>query len=194
MCAGVSCRWALQLSNRKLFYVHKDESLSSNTGANMSHSQNLISFWDNWEIHSLVFTFCRLLQDVSPTNLVLQAMPATFQMHLLCVWIIETTFTQLAVEADDFAFIVPDLERSSTYYTQDLNAFLSPVPRSVKTYFLDVVVPDRLDVTLQCSQRWSGQRIWNFSFRVLRAWGGRYSLRGLHFGLCSGLVHLHRGL
>lgn len=60
---------------------------------------------------------------MSATNLVLQAMPTSFQMHFLCIWIIETTFTQLAMEADDFAFIVSDLERSSTYYTQDLNVF-----------------------------------------------------------------------
>lgn len=51
-------------------------------------------------------------------------MPPAFQMHFLCIWIIETTFTQLAMEADDFAFIISDLERSSTCYTQDLNRFL----------------------------------------------------------------------
>lgn len=61
---------------------------------------------------------------MSATNLVLQSMPTTFQMHFLCIWIIETTFTQLAVEADDFAFIVSDLGTSFTYYTQYFNIFM----------------------------------------------------------------------
>lgn len=46
----------------------------------------------------------------SDTRLVLKSMPPAFQMHLLGVRIIEATFTELAVEADDFAFIVSDLK------------------------------------------------------------------------------------
>lgn len=66
------------------------------------------------DVHKGVVTL-RLFpdQDVLSTNLVLQAMPATFQMHLFCVWVVETTFTQFAMEADDFAFIISNLEEVS---------------------------------------------------------------------------------
>ena len=47
-------------------------------------------------------------------NLVLQSMPPSLQMHLLGVGIIETAFTQLAVEADDLAFIITDLRMGYT--------------------------------------------------------------------------------
>lgn len=44
------------------------------------------------------------------TDLVLQAVSPTFQVHLFCVWVIETALAQFAVETNDLSFIIPDLE------------------------------------------------------------------------------------
>ena len=40
------------------------------------------------------------------TNLILEAMPASFQVHLLGIWVIELALTQLAIEADSFALLI----------------------------------------------------------------------------------------
>lgn len=45
------------------------------------------------------------------THLVLQPMPAALQMHLLCVWVVETTFAEFAVESNHFALVVANLNR-----------------------------------------------------------------------------------
>lgn len=44
------------------------------------------------------------------TDLVLQAVSPAFQVHLFCVWVIETTLAQFAVETNDLSFIIADLE------------------------------------------------------------------------------------
>lgn len=47
-----------------------------------------------------------------PADLVLQAVSPPLQVHLLGVGVVEAALTQLAVEADDLALVVADLEEA----------------------------------------------------------------------------------
>ena len=121
-------------------------------------------------------------------------MPSSFQVHLLGVWIVETTFAQLAMKADHPAFIIaylrgrnvlklalfidyhltthrkeqPSLNKPTTYGTSKTIVKAQHKLR----HLLNIVVSNWLDVTLQGSQ--GGLR--------------RQRIRGLHLhvrGLCS---------
>lgn len=70
---------------------------------------------------------------------------------------------------------------------------LFPRMTHVWTHFFNIVVADRLNVTLQYSERCCG-KIWNVTLGLLGPWRGGDRLRGLDFGLCPGIFHLHCGL
>lgn len=72
-------------------------------------------------------------------------------------------------------------------------ALFPSMSQFVQTHFFNIVMANRLNITLQYSKGWCG-KIWNVTLGFLGPWRGCDRLRGLDFGLCPGIFHLHCGL